>query len=348
MTRRNWWRGTASAGSRLSVAEATERTAHVLIHYGVDRDDALVTAAHLVEGSVRGYPSHGIERVPQLVEMLRSGTLRPEARPRVERTRPGVLVIDAGHGLGPPAAALACALAREAAAECGVGLAALRDAGHLGTLAPWAERCAGTDAFALVSSSSEPGVVAPGGHVPVFGTNPIAYAWPSPSGGGSADFSTAAITRSDLLRAAENGDPLPPMAAVDGNGEPTRRAEAALAGGLLPVGGGTKGGLLSLLAALLAGPVAGGPASQDVRGTRRDEPPHRADLFLVVDLSATTDLGTFGPAVDAMLAAAGAGSAFHPPGSASRRRREAALRDGIPVSAVTADLLCAANETEER
>jgi L-2-hydroxycarboxylate dehydrogenase (NAD+) len=340
--RRPWWDGTHSGSVQWSLRDAEQAIAGLLAGYGVDASDSLVTARHLVEASARGYPAHGVERVPQMCAMLGQGTLAARAQRRTERRRPGVGIIDACRGLGPPAAEAAVRLARTCAGEVGIGLVGLRNAGHLGILAPWAERCAGEGSFGLVVSSSEPGVVAPGTGTPVFGTNPVAYAWPDPAtGGGSADFSTAAISRSELLRAVEAGEALPPGAAADRHGRPTQVAAEAVAGGLLPVGGGTKGTLLSLLAALLAGPVVGGPPSTEVSGTRQaDKPISRADFFLVIDLRETTGVATFQAAMGRLFSSiAEAGADFRVPGSASHTRREKAELKGIMVSQRTSDLL---------
>ncbi|MFF4505679.1 Ldh family oxidoreductase [Streptomyces sp. NPDC001401] len=337
-----WWEGLGARTVRVDIDEARRASVRVLVSYAVPRSDAEITARHLVEGSVRGYPAHGLERLPQLVAMLHRGTLNPAPRRTVVRRSSALAVLDGDHGLGPPAAAEAVALGRSMARSCGVGVVGLRAAGHQGALGPWAEQCAGDDCFGLVVSASEPGVVAGQGTRPIFGTNPIAYAWPTGQGPVVADFSTAATTRSELLRRAETGDPLPPGTAVDGHGRPTRDARAALEGGLLPLRGDHKGVLLSLLAGMLAGPVVDGPAPHQVAGTRKpDTPPDKADFFLVINLGATTDMSVFQARSEALrevLACPDAGS-FVLPGKRARRRSAAARREGLNVSPAVARLL---------
>lgn len=338
-----WWETTDRPSVRVPAAAAEAAVRGLLAGYGVAEDDAAVTAGQLVEADLRGYPSHGVERVLQLAEMIRRGTIRTSPSRTEQRTAPAVGYVDGGGGLGPPAAARAVALARGLAAESGLAAVAVRDAGHLGILATWVEQAAGDDCFALLASASEPGVVLPGGSRRWFGTNPLAYAWPDGEGGHIvADFSTSALSRSELLRRARLGRPLPAGAAVDRDGRPTLDAREALDGGLLPFGAGHKGVLLSLLVSMLAGPLAGGPPAHEVAGTRRaDRAPDKADLLLVVALDAMTDAGSYVKHADELLSLLEADqpSSFHRPGRHSASRRAAALAQGIDVGRDTADVL---------
>lgn len=343
-----WWE-TADRPPVRATASATEAAVGTLLTgYGVSEPDAAVTARQLVEADLRGYPSHGVERVLQLAEMIRRGTITARPETAEQRTAAATGFVDAGGGLGPPAAARAVALARRLAGECGLAAVAVRGAGHLGILATWVEQAAGGDCFALMASSSEPAVVLPGGSRPWFGTNPLAYGWPDPDGGHIvADFSTSALSRSELLRRARLGLSLPPGAAVDRDGRPTLDAGAALHGGLLSFGAGHKGVLLSLLVSLLAGPLAGGPPAHEVAGTRRaDRAPDKADLLLVVALDSLTDAGVYSKHVGELLSLleADQSSAFHRPGRDSAARRAAALAQGIDVGRDVADLLWPAGE----
>ncbi|MEU0028418.1 Ldh family oxidoreductase [Streptomyces sp. NPDC006335] len=335
-----WWSTDSDTIVRVDAESAQHAAVNMLRGLGVPEGDAQCTARHLVEGDLRGYPMHGLQRLLQMDEMIRRGTLEPAASRRRTRKTDATAVVDGAHGLGPPAASMAIALARELAESTGLGLVGVHNAGHLGTLGPWAEQAAGEDSFALVMSASEPGVVLPGGGDPVFGTNPIAYCWPTGEGHLTADFSTAAVTRSELLRRAEQGHALPPGTAVGPDGEPTRDPHVALKGGLLPLGGGHKGMLISLLAAFLAGPVMGGPPAHSVKGTRRSEnPPEKTDVFLVMRLDAATSRKQFLKDMERFLGHARAAGPFRMPGEQARAHRAQALSGGIELSGQVARLL---------
>lgn len=338
-----WWETADRPPVRAPAATASEAARAVLTSLGVPPADAAVTVRQLIEADLRGYPAHGLERMIQIMRMLRRGTLHPRPAITEQRTTSATAIVDGGGGLGPPAVNRAVLLARRIVAEHGIAAVGVRGAGHIGILTTWIERAAGDDSLALLVSSSEPGVVLPGGTTPLFGTNPLAFGWPD-SGGRHvvADFSTSAVSRSELLRRAQAGLPLPPGAGVDRAGRPTSDARAALDGGLLPFGVGHKGVLLSLLLAMLAGPVVGGPAGHEVTGTRHvDMPANKADLLLVVRLDAMTTVADFGKRAEDFLAALEADPAtgFHRPGRAGAARRDEALAAGIGIRHDVAQLL---------
>jgi LDH2 family malate/lactate/ureidoglycolate dehydrogenase len=71
----------------------------------------------------------------------------------------------------------------------------------------------------------------------VLGTNPIAFALPGADGPLVLDMGTSAFMGTDLALRVRLGTPLPEGVAIDRDGRPTRDAEAARQGALLPFGG---------------------------------------------------------------------------------------------------------------
>jgi L-2-hydroxycarboxylate dehydrogenase (NAD+) len=319
---------------RLPMDEVESGLARVLRAEGVPPEDATITAAHLVEGTARGYIHHGVERIFEILDGFRHETLVPVARPRRLRDAPAVAILDADRGLGAPLAAQAIGLAVDKAGHVGIAAVGVVNAGHLGILAPWAERAAAAGQLGIVMTTTSPAVVVPGGRTAVLGTNPIAYAFPVGETVVTADFSTAAITRGILLDHRDRAAPLPPGLAVDEEGLPTTDAQAALGGGLLPLGGTLKGGLLSLLVSVLAGPLIGAVANHHITGTRwMNSPPNKGDIFIAIDLAQLTDASAFASELESFFDRIRDDvPGFYPPGEGSRARREDSLRNGIPVT----------------
>jgi L-2-hydroxycarboxylate dehydrogenase (NAD+) len=333
--------GTNGARRVIAIGEVEGGLVRVLCEHGVRDDDATIAARHLVEGAARGYLHHGVERIFEILDGFERGTLSPSARRRRIVDGPGLASLDAEHGLGAPAAAEAMGLALEKARNTGIAAVGVANAGHLGILAPWAELPAAAGMFGLVMTTTSPAVVVPGGRTAVLGTNPIAYAFPVEGDIVSVDFSTAATTRSTLLAHRESGEPLPLGLAVDERGVPTVDPEAALRGGLLPLGGEFKGALLSLLVAVLAGPAVGAAANHRVTGTRwMTAPPTKGDIFIAIDLGQLTDVAHFDEQMRSFFDhVEGDVPGVYVPGEGSQRRRVRAERHGIPVSARLAALL---------
>jgi L-2-hydroxycarboxylate dehydrogenase (NAD+) len=318
----------------MPVAEVESGLTRVLCDEGVAEHDAGTTAAHLVEGAARGYLHHGVERIFEILDGFERGTLAPAAQRLRVRDTIGLASLDAQAGLGAPAAAEAMALAVEKAALTGIAAVGVANAGHLGILAPWAELPAASGMFGLVMTTTSPAVVVPGGRTAVLGTNPIAYAFRLDDEIVSVDFSTAATTRSTLLAHRDSGEPLPLGLAVDERGVPTVDPEAALRGGLLPLGGEFKGALLSLLVAVLAGPAVGAVANHRVTGTRwMTAPPTKGDVFIAIDIEQLTDVASFEEEMRSFFDhVQGDVPGLYVPGQGSRRRREESEAHGIPVS----------------
>ena len=82
--------------------------------------------------------------------------------------------------------------------------------------------------------------VAPaGGTKPLYGTNPMSFAWPRDGGRPPLVFDQAssASARGEIMIHQRDGEPLPEGWGIDTDGNPTTDPAAALAGAQLPFGG---------------------------------------------------------------------------------------------------------------
>jgi len=290
---------------RVAADLARAEVARALRGLGVPDADALGTAEVLIEAELDGVGSHGLARMPQYVQQLRTGALNARPAFRWEALRPGVATLYADHALGPVAALAATDAAVARARECGVGAVAVRGSGHVGPLSAYVIRAALSGAVALAFANTPPAMAAWGAASPVLGTNPIAIAAPGMPHPIVVDSSLTVAARGKILSAAKTGAPIPAGWAVDAHGRPTTDAKAALNGALLPAGD-AKGYALSVLVEILAGVLAGDVLSAELPMPWVDPDKTSAPGFLLVAF-----------AVDAF----GDGAAF--------ARRAAALRETI-------------------
>jgi len=100
--------------------------------------------------------------------------------------------------------------------------------------------------------------VAPaGGTKPVYGTNPMAFAWPRAGKPPMVfDQASSASARGEIQLHLRDGKPLPEGWAIDAEGKPTTDPQAALGGAQLTFGG-YKGAAIALMVELLAGALIG-------------------------------------------------------------------------------------------
>lgn len=324
---------------RVPVEEHLDLATRVLMALGVAEAPAREQAELLLEGDLRGHASHGLRRLDILAQRLRSGAARASARPAMEWSTPSVLVVDGDAGLGPPIARRSVEELVGRVGETGVAVAAVRNANHLGMLAPYVESMAAAGVVGIALTTSEALVHPWGGKSAMVGTNPLAVAVPVPGGHPVVlDMATGQVSRGKVLDHAARGLPLAPGDAVDADGVPTTDAAAAVDGAISPFGG-PKGYALGLVLEVLVATLTRSALGTEVRGTLDPtDPATKGDVFIAIDPAA------FGPgaaAIDAYLddlratLPAEGHDRVLVPGDRARATRAANLAEGVPVAMVT-------------
>jgi len=324
---------------RVPVEEHLALATGVLSGLGVPEVPAREQAELLLEGDLRGHASHGLRRLDMLAQRLRNGVARATARPTTTWTTPSVLVVDGGAGLGPPTARRAVEELLGRVGETGVAVAAVRNANHLGMLAPYVESMASAGVVGIALTTSEALVHPWGGTRAMVGTNPLAVAVPVPGDHPVVlDMATGQVSRGKVLDHAARGLPLAPGDAVDADGVPTTDAAAAVDGAISPFGG-PKGYALGLVLEVLVATLTRSALGEDVRGTL--DPTDRAtkgDVFIAIDPAAfgpgTAAIGAYLDDLRAAPPAAGHDRVLVP-GDRARATRATNLAEGVPVSQVT-------------
>jgi len=201
--------------------------------------------------------SHGLFRIPFYVKAIRGGKVRPKARPVLSELAPGVLGVDGGLGFAPLALQIGARPLADRARSQGIAALALTNICHIAALWPEVERLAerGLVAFAFTAAIS---YVAPaGGTRPLYGTNPMAFAWPRAGQPPMVfDQASSASARGEIQLHLRDGKPIPEGWAIGPDGCPTTDPAVALEGAQLPFGG-HKGASIALMVELLAGALIG-------------------------------------------------------------------------------------------
>ena len=127
---------------RFKADELAEFAQRLLCCAGVPEDDSRLVARLLVKADLRGYPGHGISRIPSYVSWIENGTTSLRERPKVVREGKTTAVIDGNHYIGQLVAYAGMKLAIAKAKEHGAGTVCLLRAGHVGRLADYVEMAA--------------------------------------------------------------------------------------------------------------------------------------------------------------------------------------------------------------
>jgi len=249
----------------LDPDDLTELCRTVLARAGVLAAAASSVAGALVAAECMGIASHGVARLPQYADQVAAGKVRGDAVPRVETPQPATVRVDAGCGFAYPAMEAGLAVAVPLALRMGCAALGVTNSHHCGVAGLHVERAARQGLVALLFANT-PAAMAPwGGNRASLGTNPLAFACPAPGNGPAyesepdplvMDLSLSTVARGKIVAAAREGQPIPEGWAVDGDGNPTTDARAALGGMLLPFGG-AKGAALALMVELLAASLTG-------------------------------------------------------------------------------------------
>jgi L-2-hydroxycarboxylate dehydrogenase (NAD+) len=317
----------------VAVSEVRNVADQVLAAAGVPVENAVVQRDLLLDAEMRGIASHGLLRLPRLVERIGNGVADPVTRGRHEWTSPGFLKVDGERGLGPVVAQAAIDALLKRAATQGVAVAAVANANHIGMLGFYADRVAEAGKCLVALSTSEALVHPWGGRRAMIGTNPIAIGLPTGDGIFMMDTATSIVSMGEIHDHANRGAPIPLGWALDEAGNATTDAALARTGAIAPFGG-PKGYALGLGFELLLSALAGSAIGRDVRGTLDStEPCTKADLFIVIDqpLAAVSDF----VALLRQEAPAEGFDGVRIPGERGRDLRRRAVEKGIDIADVT-------------
>ncbi|WP_414472421.1 Ldh family oxidoreductase [Microvirga sp. M2] len=247
----------------LSLDEVRRLSIDVLKAGGLSVEHAQAIAGVVYAGQRDECHSHGVYRLLGCVRSVKEGKVDPNAVPDVVDHAPAIVRVDARFGFSPLAFERGRPLLVEKARRTGLAALAINNCYHFSALWPEVEAISQDGLVALAMTPSHSWVAPAGGKKPVFGTNPIAFAWPRPDGPPFVfDFATSAIARGEIELHRRAGKPIPAGWAIDAEGHPTTDATAALSGAMLTFGG-HKGSALSAMIELMAGPLIGDMTSAE-------------------------------------------------------------------------------------
>jgi (2R)-3-sulfolactate dehydrogenase (NADP+) len=322
---------------KLPIAEIEAGVAQALRRAGAGAEMARSTARALVLAEAQGLGSHGLSRVAQYATHLRNGRVDGAAVPQVLRRKGGSLLVDAGEGLAFPACELAVREAMAAAREHGVALAGVVRSHHAGVIVDHLRPAAAAGLVGLGLTNSPAAMPAAGGRHAIFGTNPVAAAFPRQAADALLiDLSLSEVARGKLMVAAKEGRAIPAGWALDAAGQPTTDPKAGLAGSMLPIGATSspKGAMLALVVELLVTAVIGASFGFEASSFFVDESnrPGLGQLFMLIDPAALAGQAAYFARVEVLVAEMLLDDGVRLPGA----RREALLRraqsEGIEVA----------------
>lgn len=336
---------------RIGGEELKQFVASIFCAEGMPAADAGVLADVLVWADLRGVESHGVERVPRYLQVLKQGHMDPRAVPEIRDLAPAAFVLDARKSAGQPAMLKAMDEAMRRARQNGVAMGLVNRTTHTGAIGYFAEYAARQGMMAIVMAAGMPLMAWPGSRAPSVSTSPIAIGAPGgPDGVMVFDMSTAVAASGRLRKAQLDKQPIPEGWALDQDGQPTTDPAAAAIS--LPIAG-AKGAGLSMMIEILASVLGGSPIVARLArpGAKRG---HTANGLVIA-----IDAGKFRPVADIAgdvsdlagviksLPLAEGGEGVRMPGERGSAEMHNRLASGVPLSArLATELAQAARERD--
>ena len=222
---------------RLAEEALDEFARLVFERLGVPPETARLAVRSLLDASLMGIDTHGIEALDMYVEHLRHGGLEPGPDPVIVRERGGLGLWDMQSGFGLAGARKIMAHAVERAKVHGVYLATCRRSNHIGACGVYGKIAADEGLVARIGQQTGAAFAPWGGCAARIGASPMAFV--APVAGLFPfyyDASFAQMTRGRIKAHIRSNTPLPEDVATDADGRPTTDPRAAWEGQILPIG----------------------------------------------------------------------------------------------------------------
>ena len=242
----------------LTLNEILELAKKTLLANGCDEENASILADTIMRAERDGSVSHGLFRLPAYVAGLKSKKINGKARPELENVAPSIIKVLGNNAVAPMVLSLGLPAVIDLAKKNGVAVLAIKNSHHMAALWPETEAIAEAGLVGIACTSYKPAVAPAGATKPLYGTNPISFAWPRPGKTPVVyDMATASMAMGEVQIAKREGHKVPLGTGLTKEGkETTDPGEIADGGVILPFGG-YKGSSIAMMVELLAGALIG-------------------------------------------------------------------------------------------
>ena len=269
----------------LTLDEIFDLAKKTLLANGCDDETASILSDLIMKAERDGSLSHGLFRLPAYVTGLKGGKINGKGRPEISKLTPSVIKADGKNCLAAMVLNKAIPELVKAAKDNGVAVLAITNSHHMAAMWPETEAIAEQGLVAFACTSYKPAVAPAGAIKPLFGTNPISFAWPRKNNTPVVyDMATASMAMGEVQVAKREGHKVPLGTGLNKDGkETTEPGEIADGGVLLPFGG-YKGSGIAMMVELLAGALVGDNFSFETAEKDNNDggPPSGGEFILAI------------------------------------------------------------------
>ena len=242
----------------LTLNEILELAKKTLLANGCDEENASILADTIMRAERDGSVSHGLFRLPAYVAGLKSKKINGKARPELKNVAPSIIKVLGNNAVAPMVLSLGLPAVIDLAKKNGVAVLAIKNSHHMAALWPETEAIAEAGLVGIACTSYKPAVAPAGATKPLYGTNPISFAWPRPGKTPVVyDMATASMAMGEVQIAKREGHKVPLGTGLTKEGKETIDPGEIADGGVILPFGGYKGSSIAMMVELLAGALIG-------------------------------------------------------------------------------------------
>ena len=267
----------------LTLDEIFDLAKKTLLANGCDDETASILSDLIRNAERDGSLSHGLFRLPAYVSGLKSGKINGKGKPEVKKISASVIKVQGNNCLAPVVLNKGLPELAKAAKENGVAVLAINNSHHMAAMWPETEKLAEEGLVAFACTSYKPAVAPAGAIKPLFGTNPISFAWPRKNKTPVVyDMATASMAMGEVQVAARDGHKVPFGTGLNKDGKETDNPSEIANGGVLLPFGGYKGSAIALMVELLSAGLVGDLFSFEAKeADNKDGGPARGGEFIM-------------------------------------------------------------------
>ena len=242
----------------LYLDEIFDLAKKTLLTNGCDEENASILADTIMRAERDGSVSHGLFRLPAYIAGLNSKKINGKARPKLQNVAPSVIKVLGNNAVAPMVLSVGLPAVIDLAKKNGVAVLAIKNSHHMAALWPETEAIAEAGLVGIACTSYKPAVAPAGATKPLYGTNPISFAWPRPGKTPVVyDMATASMAMGEVQIAKREGHKVPIGTGLTKEGEETDDPAKIVDGGVILPFGGYKGSSIAMMIELLAGALIG-------------------------------------------------------------------------------------------
>lgn len=254
-----------------------------LLKYNFADDDADLCAKIFSDNSLYGVLSHGVNRFPAFIELVKKGYIKANAKPSLVRSNNAFQQWDGNYGPGPLNAWSITDKVIELADEYGIGCIALRNTNHWMRAGTYGWKAAEKGYILICWTNTIPNLPAHGAKESTTGNNPVVFAVPRKDKPVVLDMALSQFSYGKLASYRREGKKLPLPGGYDKNGNLTDDpAEIYDSYRPIPIGY-WKGAGLSLLLDLISTILSGGRSTLELSKLEHDY--GMSQIFIAIDPS---------------------------------------------------------------